>query len=72
MGLLDPQFLIELLVLLAVATAGVAIFERLRLPAIAGFLVMGALVGPGGLGLISQPDPARGSDSLIGSNLTES
>jgi CPA2 family monovalent cation:H+ antiporter-2 len=56
---LDPQFLIELLVLLAVATAGVAIFERLRLPAIAGFLVMGALVGPGGLGLISQPDRVR-------------
>jgi len=59
MGLLDPQFLIELLVLLAVATAGVAIFERLRLPAIAGFLVMGALVGPGGLGLISQPERVR-------------
>jgi len=55
MGLLDPQFLIELLVLLAVATAGVAIFERLRLPAIAGFL----LVGPGGLGLISQPERVR-------------
>ena len=45
--------------LLAVATAGVAVFERLRLPAIAGFLVMGALVGPGGLGLIGQPDRVR-------------
>jgi len=56
---LDPQFLTELLLLLAVATAGVAIFERLRLPAIAGFLVMGALVGPGGLGLIGQPDRVR-------------
>jgi len=43
-------------VLLVVATAGVAVFERLRLPAIAGFLVMGALVGPGGLGLIGQPE----------------
>jgi CPA2 family monovalent cation:H+ antiporter-2 len=59
MGPLDPQFLIELLVLLAVATAGVAIFERLRLPAIAGFLVMGALVGPGGFGLIGQPERVR-------------
>jgi CPA2 family monovalent cation:H+ antiporter-2 len=56
---LDPQFLTELLLLLAVATAGVAIFERLRLPAIAGFLVMGALVGPGGLGLIGQPERVR-------------
>ncbi len=52
-------FLTELLLLLAVATAGVALFERLRLPAIAGFLVMGALVGPGGLGLIADPESVR-------------
>ena len=52
-------FLSELLVLLAVATAGVALFERLRLPAIAGFLVMGALVGPGGIGLIGDPERVR-------------
>ena len=31
-------FLSKLLVLLAVATAGVALSERLKLPAIAGFL----------------------------------
>lgn len=49
----------ELLLLLAVATAGVALFERLRLPAIAGFLVMGALVGPGGFGLIADPESVR-------------
>lgn len=52
-------FLSELLVLLAVATAGVALFERLNLPAIAGFLVMGALVGPGGAGLIDDPERVR-------------
>ena len=52
-------FLSELLVLLAVATAGVALFERLKLPAIAGFLVMGALVGPGGIGLIGDPERVR-------------
>ncbi|MBW2401806.1 MAG: cation:proton antiporter, partial [Deltaproteobacteria bacterium] len=52
-------FLNELLVLLAVATGGVALFERLRLPAIAGFLVMGALVGPGGIGLIGDPERVR-------------
>lgn len=56
---LPGHFLTELLLLLAVATAGVALFERLRLPAIAGFLVMGALVGPGGVGLISDPDRVR-------------
>jgi CPA2 family monovalent cation:H+ antiporter-2 len=51
--------LTELAVLLALAAAGAALFERLRLPAIAGFLVAGALVGPGGLGLVSDPSAVR-------------
>jgi CPA2 family monovalent cation:H+ antiporter-2 len=50
----------ELLLLLAIAAAGVAVFERLRLPGIAGFLVMGALLGPGGLGLARDPERIRG------------
>ncbi len=54
---MNPHFLEELLLILAVATAGGVIFERLRLPSIAGFLVVGAIVGPGGLGWID--DPAR-------------
>jgi CPA2 family monovalent cation:H+ antiporter-2 len=54
---LNPHFLEELLLILAVATAGGVAFERLRLPSIAGFLVVGALIGPGGLGWIG--DPAR-------------
>lgn len=58
-GLEDTRFLSELLLLIAIATAGVAIFERLRLPSIAAFLVMGALVGPGGMGLIDDPDRVR-------------
>jgi len=56
---LTGGFLTELLLLVAVATAGAALFERLRLPSIAGFLVMGALVGPGGLGLIADPERVR-------------
>lgn len=52
-----PEILGELLLVIAVAAAGVVLFERMGLPAIAGFLVMGALVGPGGLGLAR--DPAR-------------
>ena len=51
--------LAELVVLLALAAAGAALFERLRLPSIAGFLVAGALVGPGGLGLVSDPGAVR-------------
>jgi CPA2 family monovalent cation:H+ antiporter-2 len=53
------HFLTELVLLVAFAAAGVALFERLRLPSIAGFLVVGALVGPGGVGLISDPEQVR-------------
>jgi CPA2 family monovalent cation:H+ antiporter-2 len=55
----ETRFLTELLLVIAVATAGAAVFERLRLPSIVGFLVMGALVGPGGLGLIADTDRVR-------------
>jgi CPA2 family monovalent cation:H+ antiporter-2 len=51
--------LAELLLLIAVAALGVAVFERLRLPSIVGFLVIGALVGPGGLGLVEDPERVR-------------
>ncbi len=54
--MVDHGLLAEILILIAIAAAGVAIFESLRLPAIAGFLVMGALVGPGGLGIVSDPE----------------
>jgi len=53
------QPLADLVVLLALAAAGAALFERLRLPSIAGFLVVGALVGPGGLALVSDPAAVR-------------
>ncbi len=55
----SPQFLTELVLLIAMAAAGVARFERLRLPANAGFLVTGALLGPGGFGLVSDPEAVR-------------
>jgi CPA2 family monovalent cation:H+ antiporter-2 len=54
-----PDFLTELVLLIAFAAAGVAVFERFRLPSIAGFLVTGAVVGPGGLGLVSDPEDVR-------------
>ena len=55
----DPRFARELLILIAVATAGAALFERLRLPSVVSFLLMGALIGPGGLGLVADPDRVR-------------
>lgn len=55
----DAQPLTELILLLVTAAAGAAIFERLRLPSIAGFLLVGACVGPGGVGLVSDPETVR-------------
>jgi CPA2 family monovalent cation:H+ antiporter-2 len=51
--------LIEAVVLLALASAGLAITERLRLPSVVGFLVVGAIAGPGMLGLVGEPDRVR-------------
>lgn len=51
--------LIEAVVLLALASAGLAITERLRLPSVVGFLVVGAIAGPEMLGLVSEPDRVR-------------
>jgi CPA2 family monovalent cation:H+ antiporter-2 len=51
--------LIEAVVLLALASAGLAMTERLRLPSVVGFLVVGAIAGPGMLGLVSEPDRVR-------------
>jgi monovalent cation:H+ antiporter-2, CPA2 family len=55
----DTHLLFELILLLALTAAGLALFERMRLPAIAGFLVVGAIAGPGGLGLVPDPDRVR-------------
>lgn len=56
---MEGHLLGDLLLVIALAAAGVALFERLGLPSIAGFLVMGALVGPGALGIVGDPDSVR-------------
>ena len=55
----SSQGLIEAVILLALAFVALATTERLRLPSIVGFLVVGAVAGPGGLGLVSEPDRVR-------------
>ena len=52
----ETDFVLEVLLVISAAVIGAAAFERARLPAVAGFLVMGAIVGPGGLGLVEDPD----------------
>lgn len=44
----------ELLIVLLAATAIALLFERLRLQAVLGFLLAGAVIGPHGLGLVSD------------------
>ena len=51
--------LFEVILLLGLTAAGLALFERLRLPAIAGFLVVGAIAGPGVLGVVPEPERVR-------------
>jgi len=55
----ESSLLFEILLLLALTATGQALFERLKLPAIAGFLAAGALAGPGVLGLVAEPERVR-------------
>ena len=55
----QSDLLLELVIVVAIAALGVALFERVRLPAIGGFLVMGALLGPGGLGVVGDAREIR-------------
>jgi CPA2 family monovalent cation:H+ antiporter-2 len=50
----ELRILGDLVVLFATALVVVVILSRLRLPAIAGFLVAGALIGPSGLGWVGS------------------
>ena len=54
--MIDSPLLFEIVLLLVLTATGLAVFEWLGLPSIAGFLVIGALAGPGGLGIVSQPE----------------
>lgn len=51
--------LIEAVILLALASAALATTESLKLPSVVGFLIVGAIAGPGVLGLVGEPDRVR-------------
>jgi CPA2 family monovalent cation:H+ antiporter-2 len=50
----NGHVLSDLLIIFSVSIGVVLIFQRLRLPSIAGFLAAGALLGPHGLNLVSD------------------
>jgi CPA2 family monovalent cation:H+ antiporter-2 len=49
----DIDLVEELLIVLAVTIAIVYLFQKMRVPAIVGFLLAGVVIGPGGWGLIT-------------------
>lgn len=49
---MEIDFLKQLLVVLSATIAILYLFQKLRLPAIVGFLLVGLLIGPNGVGLI--------------------
>ncbi|HNX68216.1 MAG TPA: cation:proton antiporter [Candidatus Omnitrophota bacterium] len=56
---MHPLFFTELLMLLVIATAVAIAFEKFRLPAILGFLLAGVIIGPQGLGILSNGEHIR-------------
>ena len=50
----EIDFLQELLIVLTVTISIVFLFQKLRVPAIVGFLLAGVIIGPGGFGLIQN------------------
>jgi CPA2 family monovalent cation:H+ antiporter-2 len=55
----SPSFLTEILLVLLMATAVAVIFEKFHLPTILGFLLTGVIIGPQGLGIISDSERIR-------------
>lgn len=53
-GMTEVMVLSDLLMIFVVSIIVVFVFQKLRLPSVAGFLVAGTLVGPHGLNLISD------------------
>ena len=55
----DHHLMLEMLLLLALTAGALALFDRFKLPAIVGFLLVGAVAGPGGLQLVDEPERVR-------------
>ena len=53
------EVLRELLLIAGVSLGVVLLFQRLRLPALTAFIVTGMVIGPGGLGLVTDPELVR-------------
>jgi CPA2 family monovalent cation:H+ antiporter-2 len=52
--------LVELVVVMAASVGAALLLRRLRLPPVVGFLIAGVIVGPGGLGFVSDREVIAG------------
>ncbi|MFM2129117.1 MAG: hypothetical protein RL477_663, partial [Pseudomonadota bacterium] len=64
MGMTETHFLGPILIFLAAAVATVALFRRIYISPVIGYLVAGAAIGPHGAGLISDVASVRGLAEL--------
>ena len=55
----ESGYLIEVIVILLAAVLAVLLFQRLQLGSVLGYLVAGTVIGPAGLGLISDLEGTR-------------
>ncbi|MDT8310019.1 MAG: monovalent cation:proton antiporter-2 (CPA2) family protein [Methylophaga sp.] len=55
----DPQYLIDILMLLLATVIIIPIFHKIRLGAILGYLAAGIVLGPWGLGVITEVEDVR-------------
>ncbi len=55
----EPGYLIEVIVILLAAVISVLLFQRLQLGSVLGYLVAGTVIGPTGLGLVSDLEGTR-------------
>src|SRR5512134_478068 len=55
----ELQILRDLVVVLAAALPIVLVFQRLRIPTVVGFLIAGVVIGPHGIGVISDDADVR-------------
>ncbi len=55
----EPGYLIEVIVILLAAVISVLLFQRLQLGSVLGYLAAGTVIGPTGLGLVSDLEGTR-------------
>ncbi len=56
---MEPDYLVDVLILLSAAVLVVPVFQRLGLGSVLGYLTAGAVVGPWGFGFIDQVEEIR-------------